>query len=48
MQDLLNMSYHDFKSVVNQMIYENKPSGNRLRKLSTQQKKMIEMSNSYE
>jgi hypothetical protein len=41
MTDILNMSFHDFKGVINQMIYENKPSPQRVRKLSTQQKKMI-------
>ena len=42
MSDILNMSFNDFKNVINQMIYENKPSPQRVRKLSTQQKKMIE------
>lgn len=41
MSDILNMSFRDFKGVINQMIYENKPQNQRMKKLSTQQKKMI-------
>lgn len=41
MSDILHMSFRDFKGVINQMIYENKPSNQRMKKLSTQQKKMI-------
>jgi hypothetical protein len=42
MTDILNMSFHDFKGVINQMIYESKPSPQRMRKLSKQQLDMIE------
>jgi len=41
MSDILNMSFRDFKGVINQMIYENRPPTQRVRKLSTQQQKMI-------
>jgi hypothetical protein len=42
MNDILNMSFHDFKNVINQMIYENKPPEHRIRKLTSTQKGMIE------
>ena len=42
MADILNMTYSDFKSVINQMIYDNKPIDKRIRKLSNSQLKMIE------
>jgi len=41
MSDILNMSFRDFRGVINQMIYENRPPTQRVRKLSTQQKDMI-------
>jgi len=42
MSDILHMSYYDFRGVINQMIYENKPSDRKYRKLSNTQKGMIE------
>ena len=45
MSDILNMDYHDFKSTLNQMIYEDKPPEHRIRKLTSQQKMMIEKAN---
>jgi len=42
MKDILEMSFHDFKGVINQMIYESHPPTNRFRKLSKNQKGMIQ------
>jgi len=42
MDDILNLSLYDFKGIINQMIYENTPIPQRTRKLSKQQKNMIQ------
>ena len=42
MVDILNMSFNDFKGVINQMIYENKPPEQRFRKLTKSHKTMID------
>jgi len=41
MSDILNMSLHDFRSVIDEMIYENTPIDKRFKKQSKSQKQMI-------
>jgi len=41
MNDILTMRFCDFKCVINQMIYENRPQEQKVRKLSGTQLEMI-------